>query len=437
MEKAENTQIPVETQAARIFDLVCDIWKHDDSDVRQFVEEKIKPMPKEYLWALGRIVLISFIPSIIFLWLGFSMNSRWLIFLGGVWRAACTVLLLMALTPIGLIIEAVIGGKEGIGKRWVETISGTFIGELFFTLIVMILLPQMRTRLDLLPILIMTSMILGMAGGAAFGKSFIVPAAGAIFVTTLAFLIFPGPINALIGKIIPSNALEHFEIDLQELEEGKVVFFDQDGSPRAWYYLYVVDNKVTRIELFTREGYHPQTNVKLEPIDRRNARFILETKGQYLHPANIKKRGEKLAARAEAVGTSENRKPLPKKTLAVISPETSQQIDLSKPWKFRYEIFPGYQGHKRRAFSEWASARIEKIDSEVKMVIFETNGEVRATFSGNRKPNGIYEGVWQMTNLSGRGKFYLNAIGSASIGGSMQDETATDKRFVNIRFKEA
>jgi len=429
MDKTEHERASVETQATRIFDLIWEIWSYKGPSVRQFIQEKIRPIPKKYLWALFRIVLISFIPSIILIGLGFFMNSRWLLFFGGLWRAACSVLLLVAITPVGLIIEVIRGGTEGSGKRWAEIISGTFIGELFFTIVIMILLPRLKGNIEMLPLLLMASIILGMAGGAFFGRGFIGVTTGIIAVAVTVTIVFPGPINRFLGELDDKNMLEHFMISLDELNKGEVVFFNLDGSPRAWYYL---DEKAKCLELFTRKGYHPVADVKLQPLDKKFVEIIIETKGRCLHPANIRKPSSQTDLQSNKYAEHENRKISQKDTPVSPSSANYQQLDISQPWKFRWEKFPGYPGYEHGAFSKWVPAKIEQTDDDIKIALLDKNEGVIATFSGKRKSNGTFAGSWLLADQSGRGAFIINAVGTGSIEGTMQDKTI-DPRFIKFK----
>lgn len=217
--------------------------------------EKIKPYATLYIKGLLFLALIVIFSPIPFLIIGILGDWRWLIALTGLWWAFWTFLLLLASSPIGILIESLIGGIKGSGQRFVKWVSGILLTGLGISLFASII--PIRTNLAMLPMLIVAAIILGILNVWLFSRKVITPLVSIIFITLILSFFFPTTFETLGKKIsdidISVREPKRLYITYESLEKGEAKFFDPDGRPKVWYYR----GEDGRFELFNRKGRHP------------------------------------------------------------------------------------------------------------------------------------------------------------------------------------
>lgn len=115
-----------------------------------------------YLIGLRRLAIIAIIFPIPILILGILGHWVAVISTAGLLWAIFTIILLTLATPIGLLLEATVGGMKDSGKRYVNLVLGVLLTELVFTLFVAVV--PINNNPNALPIVILAAAILGILG---------------------------------------------------------------------------------------------------------------------------------------------------------------------------------------------------------------------------------------------------------------------------------
>ena len=158
---------------------------------------------KMYLKALKKLALYTIIFPAPILIMGIIGGLGWLVSLVGIFWALCTLLLLLVAAPLGVLIEALLGGVAGSGKRYVQLILGIFLIELTFTLFVAVV--PIGQNLSVLPIAVIAAVVLGILGAMGtktlLTKKLVSIFAGAVLVISIIFFYFPqGIVKGLVGE---------------------------------------------------------------------------------------------------------------------------------------------------------------------------------------------------------------------------------------------
>lgn len=152
-----------------------------------------------YLKALGRLLLYVAAFPILVLGLGIAGNIPPLVTLVGIFWAIATVGLLAVASPLGILIEVLVGGVKGSGERYVKAGLLLLLTELTFTLFVAVF-PIKRNPLAI-PILIVAAAILAVLAALGTKTPFTKKVIGAFattqFILFTLSLVFPQSFLAL------------------------------------------------------------------------------------------------------------------------------------------------------------------------------------------------------------------------------------------------
>lgn len=226
--------------------------------------EKAKPYAKLYIKGLLLIALIAIFSPIPFLTIGIIEDWRWLIALTGMWWALWTFLLLIAASPIGILIESLTRGVKGSGQRYIKRASGISLVPLCISLFASII--PIKANLAMLPLLILSAIILGILNVWFFSRKVITFIVSIIFITLTLSFIFPATFSILGEKMrdidISMAEPKRLYPTYESIEKGEFKFFRPDDKPRVWYY----KTEDRKFELYDREGPHPVYKEKLKPV---------------------------------------------------------------------------------------------------------------------------------------------------------------------------
>lgn len=117
---------------------------------------------KTYLKALFKLVLYCSLFPLPILALGMVSKIGWLVAIVGIFWALCTLILLVLATPVGFLIEVILGGIKGIGTRYVRFSLSVLLIELLFSLFVSVV--PIHNNPAAIPIVILASAALGILG---------------------------------------------------------------------------------------------------------------------------------------------------------------------------------------------------------------------------------------------------------------------------------
>lgn len=245
-------------------------------------KESIGKHLKSYQKSLLILLLVMIFPPMILIWLGISSDSKCFIVIGGTWRAICTLFLLVAITPFGIVLEIVMNGISGSGRRYVRFISGCFIGELIFTLVLCFI--PIKNNPQMFPPLVLASFLFGLIGAFKTSRQTASAIVGIMLFLILSSFFFPNTFMSVREKIddLDIGQPQLIKISPRDLKEEKLDFFRADGKPKVWY------AKIKgKYELFDRPGFHPTYNIKLEPINTEIALEISSEKEKVLSFNNL------------------------------------------------------------------------------------------------------------------------------------------------------
>jgi hypothetical protein len=240
------------------------------------IGKKAKPYASFYIKGLVLLFLVAFIFPLFVLVLGIIVDSRWLTASAGILWALLAFLLLLMASPIGILIEILIGGIKGSGQRYIRFASGAIVAGLCISLYASIV--PIKANLPMFFLLIVASLILGILNGWIFSRKVITTVVSIIFILLTLSFFFPKSFENLGEKIseidISTIEPEGLYITYDSIERGEIKFFRPDGKPRVWYYR----TKDGKIELFNRKGYHPIYKEKLKPV---TPEIILQIEDQF------------------------------------------------------------------------------------------------------------------------------------------------------------
>jgi len=141
---------------------------------------------KVYLKALTRLVMSCAVFPIPILIIGILGSLGWLVAIVGIFWTLWSFLLLALATPIGMLLEFILGGFKGIADRYVKFSLGVFLVELLFTLFISVV--PIQNNPSAIPIVIIASAILGIIAARGvqtpFSQKFI------SVIVTLIFIVF-------------------------------------------------------------------------------------------------------------------------------------------------------------------------------------------------------------------------------------------------------
>lgn len=225
---------------------------------------KAKPYANLYIKGLLFLALIAILSPIPFLIIGIIGDWRWLIALTGLWWAFWTIILLLAASPIGILIESLTGGIKGSGQRYIKWVSGILVVGLCISLFASLI--PVKANLSMLPLLIVAAVILGILNVWMFSRKVIAPLVSIIFIALILSFFFPTTFETLGEKIsdidISIGEPERLYITYEAIKKHEIKFFRPDGKPKVWYY----KTRDGRFELFNKKGHHPINNEKLKPV---------------------------------------------------------------------------------------------------------------------------------------------------------------------------
>ena len=258
---------------------------YDALAAKNFFLDKGAETIKKYFKLLFFLFVISFVPSLPLIYYGIFHNSNWALVMGGMWRATCTLLLMLAATPIGVIFEIATGGIEDSGKRYVGLVSGLFISELLFTLIVSII--PIANNSKALPVFVLASLLFGILCAMSMNEKLVYTFVGLVLIGIILSFYFPNSFNAFKNRIegidllaLRPNPIRH---TLDEYKSGKVEFFYPNGKPKVWY-VELDDNK---IELVDKAGTHSGVGERSKEITKALLQKLRKAKWENLSPNNI------------------------------------------------------------------------------------------------------------------------------------------------------
>lgn len=263
--------------------------------------KKAKPYATLYIKGLLFLALIVIFSPIPFLIIGILGDWRWLIALIGLWWAFWTFLLLLAASPIGILIEGLTGGLKGTGQRYVKRISGILLAGLCISLFASLI--PIKANLDKLPQLIVAVTILGILNVWIFSRKVIAFLLSIIFIALILSFYFPTVFEILGEKISDIDILmsepERLYPTYESIEKGEFKFFRPDGKPRVWYYRAEDGG----FELFNRKGSHPIYNEKLKPV---TPEVVFQIKNKFKVDEEMKRKETKRLEEERAVRDHEN-----------------------------------------------------------------------------------------------------------------------------------
>lgn len=249
-----------------------------------YFQKEGKPKIRKYFKALLLLLGLTFFPSLPLIYYGIFYDSSWALVAGGVWRAVCTLLLMIAATPIGLIYESATGGIAGSGRRYVKLVSGVFISELLFVLIVSLI--PIANNPKMFPIFTLAALILGFSGAVSMNRTFVGILVGIAFVGIVISFFVPHTVKEMKNVIrnydLEAGKPEFLTHTLDDYKTGKVEFFYANGDPKVWY--VEVDDK---IELLSKAGFHTGIGVDASPINKSVIDRLRKAKWENLSPNNV------------------------------------------------------------------------------------------------------------------------------------------------------
>jgi hypothetical protein len=324
-------------------------------------QKEAKPRIKKYFKCLLLLFALSFIPSLPLIYYGIFHDSSWALVIGGAWRACCILLLLIAATPIGIVFEIATGGVAGSGQRYVKLISGVFIAELLFVLIVSII--PVSNNPKMFPIFILASVLCGFLGALRMNRKVISMVVGTTLVCIVLSFYLPntfGEVKTFINRIdIQVSKPARLQYKLNDYKTGNVDFFYPDGEPKVWY--AVVDNK---IELFNKKGIH-SFGFQLEKVDTYVLEKLRSANWENLSPSNIipEQNVEEKAQAPQQVPENNNSNAIQEKPLQENAQPTQQEAQKQQ----------AAEAEQKRAEVEQETQRQQAAERERERLVEEQN----------------------------------------------------------------
>lgn len=237
-----------------LFEASLETYHSGPEQAAKKVKEKVKPYIRLYFRGLV-FSLIAVLSPIPFLIIGIVGDWKWLIALTGIWWALWTFLLLLIVSPIGILVE-----------RYIKLVTGILLIELCISLFASII--PLKANLAMFPLLIVAAIILGFLNAWLFSRKLITALVSIIFIALILSFYFPTTFETLGEKIsdidISTSEPERLYITYDSIEKGEIRFFRSDGKPKVWYHR----TGDGRFELFNRKGHHPIYKEKLKPVTR-------------------------------------------------------------------------------------------------------------------------------------------------------------------------
>lgn len=176
-----------------LFDLIM-TGVADVTQVLTLINTHNKTRMEIYGAGLKRMAIIAILLPIPLLIVSVITRIYWLTAWVGIFWAITSVLLLLLITPIGLLIEVVSGGVKGSGTRYINFVLGILLSELCITIFLVIV--PIKNNYAVLPILIILAAILGIIGAigannSIFTKRLITTLATLLFIVLILSLFFP------------------------------------------------------------------------------------------------------------------------------------------------------------------------------------------------------------------------------------------------------
>ena len=111
-----------------------------------------------YLKSLKRLLLITTLFPIPLLLIGATQNLHWLVASTGLFWAFFTLLLSIIAAPVGILLEVLLKGPKGSGKRYVNIVLWIFLVELTTTLFIAVV--PLHNNIVVVPALLVASALL-------------------------------------------------------------------------------------------------------------------------------------------------------------------------------------------------------------------------------------------------------------------------------------
>jgi len=378
-----------------------------------YFQNEGKEKVMKYFKTLLFLFIISFVPSLPLIYYGITHDSSWALVAGGAWRAVCTLLILIAGTPIGLIYEIATGGIKGSGQRYVQWILGVFIAELLFTLIVSII--PVTNNPKMFPLFLLASLIFGLVGALNLSRRTIYVFVGAILFGIVFSFYFPNTFNA-IGAGIKGldedmNKPRPLRYRLDDYKSGRVEFFNpKTGEAKTWYVVLEDD----KIELLDKKCFHAGSGVESSPITKAVVRRLNRANWENLSTNNI------IPDPPVAAVTYSSPPPV-SQSFALQPPASSpmtSEAGSSNPESPKPLIIPGIyklswekeleSWNESTPNADWFPVKVEYDGNQ--LIMREANAPTSSVvFRAKEVRDGEWEGEWSMKNPSGSGEFGISA----------------------------
>lgn len=226
--------------------------------------KKAKRPAQYYIKGLIVLALVSIFPPFLLLIIGILCGWNWLTALTGLWWAFCSFLLLLAVSPIGLLIETLTSGVKGSGQRYIKRASNIFLGGLCVSLFASLI--PVKTNISMLPLLILSAIIPAVLNVWFFKRKIIAPIVSVIFIAIILSFFFPSGFESIKEKVgnmdMSMVEPERISITYEDIKDQKIKFFQPNGEPKVWYY----KGENGWIEIYNRKGFHPIYKVMLKPV---------------------------------------------------------------------------------------------------------------------------------------------------------------------------
>lgn len=166
-----------------------------------------KPAVIKYRWALAKLFALAVSFPAITVCLGIYWRLDWVVSLAGLWSALWLLVLFVWATPVGVVVEAILGGWGnwwGSGARWVSRCRGILLAELIITFVLSIIPVQNNPKL--VPLCLLSGVLIYVASvhwqiKSEKAKQILFRLAIIVFVLTLLSFFFPNSFRATAHKV--------------------------------------------------------------------------------------------------------------------------------------------------------------------------------------------------------------------------------------------
>lgn len=265
---------------------VADLTLGEISNGIELGTEKAASAAKKYLFILGVIGALSFIPSIVLISMGKATDSNALVMLGGLWRSAFTIILLFLAYPIITAIDISANGFKGSLGRFFQIVITTSLFELLCALIIMFI--PISRNLPMLPALILVGIIIGTVVPFYVHPKAIAAVAGGFGVIIIASFFFPGTFSSLDYKTKSADdksvAPQETGINCSNYNSTHY-FFSQDGEAKYFYRINDAGAMELLLKQTDKKVIDPKTGEALNELDNKGLKKFLRQMQEQCAPA--------------------------------------------------------------------------------------------------------------------------------------------------------